>query len=74
MAGWFETGLIADVEDVVPKQVENALAMWSVVTARELAWDHATLIWELRGEPALAGAYTDILGRTTELSGRAMLV
>ena len=74
VAGWFETGLIADVEDVVPKQVENALAMWSIVTARELAWDHATVIWQLRREPALASAYTDILARTTELSSSAMLI
>jgi Family of unknown function (DUF5995) len=74
VAGWFDTGLIADLEDVVPQQVDNALAMWSVVTARELAWDHAKVIWRLRDLPELATAYTDVLARTTELSGRAMLV
>lgn len=74
VAGWFTTGLIADIEDVVPAQVDNALAMWSIVTARELAWEHAKVIWGLRDLPALARAYTDLLARTTELSGRAMLV
>jgi hypothetical protein len=74
VAVWFKTGLIADIEDVVPQQVDNALAMWSVVTARELAWDHAHVIWSLRETPELARIYTDVLARTTELSGRAMLV
>ena len=74
VAGWFDTGLIADVEDVTPKDVDNALAMWSVVTAREIAWDHAQVIWNLRRMPELERAYTDVLARTTELSGCAMLV
>jgi hypothetical protein len=74
VAGWFDSGLIADIEDVVPKQVDDALAMWSIITAREVAWDHAAVIWQLRGEPALYRAYTDVLARATELSSRAMLV
>jgi Family of unknown function (DUF5995) len=74
VAGWFDTGLIADVEDVTPKDVDNALAMWSIVAAREIAWDHAQVIWNLRRMPELERAYTDVLARTTELSGCAMLV
>jgi hypothetical protein len=71
---WFDTGLIADLEDVVPQDVDNAMAMWSIVAARELAWDHAKLIWSLRHVPGAAQAYEDVLARETELSGRAMLV
>ena len=74
VAGWFATGLIADLEDVVPQDVDNALAMWSIVAARELAWDHAKVIWSLRRIPELERSYEDVLARTTELSGRAMLV
>ncbi len=74
VAVWFKTGVIADIEDVVPQQVDNALAMWSIVTAREIAWDHAQVIWSLRGTPELVRFYTDVLARTTELSGRAMLI
>jgi hypothetical protein len=74
VAGWFDTGLIADVEDVTPKDVDDALAMWSIVAAREIAWDHAQVIWNLRRMPELERAYTDVLARTTELSGCAMLV
>jgi hypothetical protein len=74
VSGWFANGVIADIEDVVPAQVDNALAMWSIVAARELAWDHAKLIWSLRQLPDLMNGYIDVLGRTTELAGRAMLV
>ena len=48
VAGWFETGLIADVVDVSPRDVDSALAMWSVVAARDLAWRHARILWRLR--------------------------
>ncbi len=74
VAGWFKSGLIADIEDVVPAEVDNALAMWSIVAARELAWAHAQVIWKLRRLPELERGYEDVLARTTELSGRAMLV
>jgi hypothetical protein len=74
VAGWFETGVIADIEDVVPKKVDRALAMWSIVAAREIAWEQAELLWRLRLEPALFDAYAGVLARATEMSGRAMLV
>jgi hypothetical protein len=74
VAGWFKDGVIADLEDVVPQEVDNAVAMWSIVAARGLAWDHAKVIWSLRGTPELERLYVDTLARTTELSGLAMLV
>ena len=74
VAGWFETGLIADIADVIPKDVDNALAMWSVADARDLAWSHAKMLWRLRHDPSLADAYGDLLGRLVELSGRGILV
>jgi Family of unknown function (DUF5995) len=74
VAGWFETGLIADIVDVTPKDVDNAIAMWSIADARDLAWDHAKLLWHLRHDPVLADAYGDFLARLVELSGRGILV
>jgi len=44
------------------------------LSPREIAWDHAQVIWNLRRMPELERAYTDVLARTTELSGCAMLV
>jgi hypothetical protein len=74
VADWFNTGLIADIEAVTPKSVDEALAMWSIVAARELAWEHAQMLWRLRGTPLVERAYLDVLAHTTELAGRAMLV
>lgn len=74
VAGWFETGLIADIVDVTPKDVDNALAMWSIVDARDLAWSHAKLLWHLRDDPKLADTYCDVLARLVELSGRGILI
>lgn len=74
VAEWFKSGLIADLEDVIPERVDNALAMWSIVAARELAWNHAELIWRLREMPELARGYEGMLARTTEAAGWAMLV
>lgn len=74
VAGWFETGLIADIVDVVPKDVDNALALWSIVDARDLAWCHAKQLWRLRHVPALADAYCDALALLVEVSGRGVLL
>lgn len=74
VAKWFETGLIADIEEVTPKDVDYALATWSIAAARELAWEHAELLWRLRDQPALADAYVGTLARLVELSGRAALI
>jgi hypothetical protein len=74
VAGWFDTGLIADIEDVTPKAADEALAMWSLVAARDVAWEHAKLLWGLRDAGPLRDAYLDVLARTTALAARAMLV
>ena len=73
VAGWFETGLIADIEDVTPKKTDEAIAMWSLVAARDVAWDHAKLLWALRDAGPIRDAYLDALARTSELAARAML-
>ncbi len=74
VAGWFDTGLIADIEDVTPRKTDEALAMWSLVGARDVAWDHAKLLWRMRHAGLIRDGYLDVLARTTELAARAMLV
>jgi hypothetical protein len=74
VAGWFDTGLIADIEDVTPEKTDEAIAMFSLVAARDVAWQHATLLWRLRSTPPLRDGYLDVLARTTELTARAILV
>jgi hypothetical protein len=48
--------------------------MWSLAAAREVAWEHAKLLWGLRDAGLLRDAYLGVLARTTELAARAMLV
>ena len=74
VAGWFDTGLIADVEDVTPEKTDEAIAMYSLVAARDVAWEHAKLLWHLRDITPIRDGYLDVLTRTTELAARAMLV
>ncbi|MGO9822252.1 MAG: DUF5995 family protein, partial [Solirubrobacteraceae bacterium] len=74
VAGWFDSGLIADIEDVTPFKTDEAIAMWSLATARDVAWDHAKLLWGLRHSGPIRDSYLDALARTTELASRAMLV
>ena len=68
------TGLIADIEDVTPLKTDEAIAMWSIVAARNVAWEHAQLLWELRHAGPVRDAYLDTLAVSTELAARAMLV
>ena len=74
VAGWFDTGLIADIEDVTPEKTDAAIAMWSLAAARDLAWDHAKVLWGLRNAGMVRDAYLDALAGTTELAARAILV
>jgi hypothetical protein len=74
VAGWFGTGLIADVEDVTPKKTDEAIAMFSLVAARDVAWQHAKLLWRLRTNDPLRDGYLDVLARMTALTARAILV
>ena len=74
VARWFDTGLIADLEDVTPQKTDEAIAMWSLAGARDVAWDHAKILWGLRHAGPIRDTYLDGLARTTELTARAMLV
>ena len=74
VARWFDTGLVADIEDVTPKKTDEAIALFSLVAARDVAWGHAKLLWEIRKSTPLRDGYLDMLARTTELTARCILV
>jgi hypothetical protein len=74
VAGWFDNGLIADIEDVTPLKTDEAVATWSLVAARDVAWAHAQLLWKLRHDAVLRDAFLDTLSLSTQLQARAMLV
>lgn len=73
VAGWFSTGLIADIEDVSPIRTDEAVAMWSIVAARDLAWTRATHLWDLGHMGMVRTAYLEELALSTELDARAIL-
>lgn len=73
VAGWFDSGLIADLEDVSSVKTDEAMAMWSIVAARDLAWERARHLWELRHAGMVRTAYLEELALSTELGARAML-
>ena len=73
VAGWFDSGLIADIEDVSPIRTDEAVATWSIVAARDAAWERAIHLWELRKMGMMRTAYLEELASPLELDARAIL-
>jgi hypothetical protein len=55
-------------------QLEDTIAAWSVSAAREAAWNNAELLWHLRDEAGLTGAFLETLDGLTALVGKGLLV
>ena len=62
--------------DLLPpvSQLEDAVAAFSVTAAREAAWNHAEVLWALRGLPELSGRTLDTLDGMTAVIGKTLLV
>jgi hypothetical protein len=71
--GWFTAGLIADVDEACGK-LDDALAMWSIAGAREVAWNNAQTVWALEGNPGLLELYLRTLARMVNFAGRGLLI
>jgi hypothetical protein len=54
--------------------VANLVANWSINNARDVAWVHALVLWELRDQPAVVQMLQDALAATVALSSRLLLV
>ncbi|MFC5666842.1 DUF5995 family protein [Kitasatospora misakiensis] len=79
--------LLAEVETTVREQLlpgpdvlerfeplTHRIGAWSVDSAREAAWGSVRVLWELRGRPATAEAFTTALDGAVGLLGRALLL
>jgi hypothetical protein len=53
--------------------VDNLVACWAINSARDLAWQHAQVLWELRGDGPARGLFLDGLAETTALASRLLL-
>ncbi len=53
--------------------VGNLVACWTINSARDLAWQNASVLWTLRPDPAASGLFLDGLAATTALASRLLL-
>ena len=70
---WFEQSLLAEIDRTMG-QADDAFALWSIRAARDLAWDHAKLLWALADHPHLRDAYLHTLTRLVRLGGNGILI
>lgn len=69
----FAIGLVG-VVDRLGGQVDDAVAMWKVRTARSAAWTNAQVLWGLRGVPRLRDRFFDRLDGLVGMTGRGLLL
>lgn len=54
--------------------VLNLVANWSITEARDVAWDTAVALWEIRGSRLATDLFVGGLARTVAMTGRCLLV
>jgi hypothetical protein len=54
-------------------RLEDTLAAWSIVAARETAWTNAELLWNLRALPSLLQRFLDGLDGLATVAGKALI-
>ncbi len=66
------TGLLGFLDRALGR-LDDIVASFSVLRAREAAWAHAKTLWQVRDQRELTGAYLDALEHTVGLAGRGLL-
>lgn len=70
---WFEQGLLATLDHDLGK-TDDAMAMWSIAGARDLAWQSAQVVWSLEDHPLIQEAYLRTLQTLVRLGGSGILI
>jgi hypothetical protein len=70
---WFERSTLAEIDRSMGK-VDDAFALWSIRRCRDLAWDHAKLLWGLADHPRLRDAYLATLAALVRVGGNGILI
>jgi hypothetical protein len=70
---WFEQSTLAEIDRALGK-VDDAFALWSIRRCRDLAWDHAKLLWGLADHPRLREAYLGTLATLVRFGGNGILI
>lgn len=69
----FESG-VELVVDRHTQAVENLVCNWSINEARDLAWDSAVALWEVRNHSIARDLFLGVLARTVAVASSALLV
>jgi hypothetical protein len=69
----FTAGLIEELDEACGK-LDDALAMWSIASARALAWNNAQMLWVLQDNPRALELYLCGLARMVNFGGRGLLI
>lgn len=69
---WLVTGLLGAVDRALGR-LDDVVASFSVVRAREAAWTHAKTLWHVRDQREVTEAYLDALEHTVGFAGRGLL-
>ena len=66
----------ADVQNVDRHvaAVLNLVGNWSITSARDVAWDTAVALWEIRDNRLATDLFTGALARTVAMASRCLLV
>lgn len=67
------TGLIGEIDRSLGR-VDDVLAIWKIVKARETAWNNAEVLWHLRNTSLLSQVFLKNLANLVELSSRGLLI
>jgi hypothetical protein len=69
----FENGVELGIDHHL-SAVATLTCNWTMNSARDLAWNNALLLWELRDVPVARGMFRDNLAAATALASRLILV
>jgi hypothetical protein len=69
----FESGTVLAV-DHHAQAVESLIANWSINAARDVAWDTALALWEVRDHPMVQDLLMNALARTVAMASRGLLL
>jgi hypothetical protein len=70
---WLLTGAIGELDRHFGP-IDDAIAIWNVIQAREAAWTHGEVLFGLRDQGFVERRYRGVLDRSAGLIGRAILL
>ncbi|MBS1810271.1 MAG: hypothetical protein JST84_19065 [Acidobacteria bacterium] len=67
------TGLVGAIDQSLGR-VDDVIAIWNIIKARDTAWNNAEVLWHLRQTSLVSKAFLGNLANLVELSSRGLLV